>query len=168
MAAYFPSTQAYGSTNSDPSSSSSSSSNREEEDVFEELISHDTRDGNNEFVDDDDDPHSISGKVVSVGPLRSFDVNQGRVGYVQTYILTDFLAKHTKKKIYQYRVTAWNDVAKKQLIKKGSYIKVSKFTWKENNFRNIPLFRSRYDVHLNSGSLIEHIPRIPSIPSIRM
>ena len=114
----------------------------------------------------DGDENVIEGRVVYISPVSTFEYNtdgdgEKKKGWVQSYTLLDILAKQSKKPVYSYRVTAWNDQVTSGVFKKDEYYRVSNFAWKENTFPRRPAHQSCYDAHLKANSVIELVPHVP-------
>ena len=115
------------------------------------------------------DENVVEGRVIYISPISTFEYNiesgnrHTKKGMVQSYILLDVLAKQTKKPIYTYRVTAWNEQVSSRVFKKDEYYRLSHFAWKENSFPRRPQHQSNYDVHLKPSSQIELIPHVPHL-----
>ena len=105
------------------------------------------------------DPNVVEGRITYASPIKDFQYADGRKGMVQNYLLTDILGKQSKNLIYTFRVCAWNDQVTDGLLEVGKYYRLSKFAWKENNFKGkLPDHQCRYDINLKKVSVVEHIP----------
>ena len=81
------------------------------------------------------DPNVVEGCITYASPIKDFQCADGSKGMVQNYLLTDILGKQSKNLIYTFRVSAWNDQVTNGLLKLGNYYELSKFAWKENNYK---------------------------------
>ena len=126
-----------------------SGENNEEKSTLDELIA----------ASKQNDPNAVEGRITYASPIKDFQYADGSKGMVQNYLLTDILGKQSKNLIYTFRVSAWNDQVTDGLLKLGKYYRLSKFAWKENNYKGkLPDHQSRYNINLNKSSMVEHIP----------
>ena len=109
------------------------------------------------------DKDVIEGRITFVSPVSTFMYNygtsKGTRGMVQSYTLTDVVAKENNHPIYTYRVTAWNEQVLNCVLEKDGYYRLSQFAWKQNSYAGkLPDHQSRYDIHLKQASIVEHVP----------
>ena len=126
-----------------------SGENNEEKSTLDELIA----------ASKQNDPNVVEGRITYASPIKDFQYADGSKGMVQNYLLTDILGKQSKNLIYTFRVSAWNDQVTAGLLELGKYYRLSKFAWKENNYKGkLADHQCRYDINLKSASVVEHIP----------